>query len=321
MRRVLIIAFDGFQMLDAAGPAEVFDGAKNLTGGGYQVRLATPGGKDVRAGSGLRLGADLALESARGPLDTLLVAGGFGARAAAEDSEVVRHVARLAARARRITSVCTGAELLATAGLLDGRRATTHWAWCGALAERHPNVTVEPDRIFVRDGNVATSAGVTAGMDLALALVEEDHGPEIARTVARWMVLFLQRPGGQSQFSERLAPPAPRTASLRPVLDAIAADPTADHRLETLAERAAMSERHLVRRFAAELHTSPARFVERVRVEAARTALEEGSTVEEAARRSGFSSAEIMRRAFLRVLGVTPSDYRQRFTTTLEEAA
>jgi transcriptional regulator GlxA family with amidase domain len=321
MRRVLILAFENFQMLDAAGPAEVFDGAARLTGGGYQVQLATPGGLEVRAGSGLRLGADLALETARGPLDTLLVAGGFGVRAAAEDPATVRHVARLAARARRVTSVCTGAELLATAGLLSGRRATTHWAWCAQLAERHPDVTVEADRIFVRDGNVATSAGVTAGMDLALALVEEDHGPEVARTVARWLVMFLQRPGGQSQFSERLAPPAPRTASLRPVLDAIAADPAADHRLEVLAGRAAMSERHLARRFTAELHTSPARFVERVRVEAARTALEQGSTVDEAARRCGFSSAEIMRRAFLRVLGVTPSDYRQRFTTTTLEAA
>jgi len=320
VRRVLIIAFEGFQMLDAAGPAEVFDGAAKLTGGGYQVQLATPGGRQVRAGSGLRLEADVALESARGPLDTLLVAGGFGVRAAAEDPVVVRHIGRLADRARRVTSVCTGAELLATAGLLDGRRATTHWAWCSALAEHHPDVIVEPDRIFVRDGNVATSAGVSAGMDLALALVEEDHGPEVARTVARWLVLFLQRPGGQSQFSERLAPPAPRTASLRPVLDSIAADPAADHRLGTLAARAAMSERHLVRRFAAELRTSPARFVERVRVEAARTALEEGATVEEAARRCGFSSGEVMRRAFLRVLGVTPSEYRQRFTTTLEAA-
>ncbi len=307
-------------MLDAAGPAEVFDGAAKLTGGGYQVQLATPSARQVRAGSSLRLEADVALESVRGPLDTLLVAGGFGVQAAAEDPAVVRHIGRLAGRARRVTSVCTGAELLATAGLLDGRRATTHWAWCSALAERHPDVIVEPDRIFVRDGNVATSAGVTAGMDLALALVEEDHGPEVARTVARWLVLFLQRPGGQSQFSERLAPPAPRTASLRPVLDSIAADPAADHRLETLAARASMSERHLVRRFAAELRTSPARFVERVRVEAARTALEEGATVEEAARRCGFSSGEVMRRAFLRVLGVTPSEYRQRFTTTLEAA-
>ncbi len=320
MRRVLIVAVDGFQLLDVAGPAEVFDAASKLMGGGYRVQLATPGGTEVRSESRLRLGADLDLASVRGPLDTLVVAGGFGARRAAEDESIVRHVARLARQARRVTSVCTGAELLAAAGLLDGRRATTHWAWCDALASRYPATAVEPDRIFVRDGNIATSAGVTAGMDLALALVEEDHGPELARTAARWLVLFMQRPGGQSQFSERLAPPVPRTASLRPLLDAIVADPAGDHRNETLAERASMSERHLVRRFAAELRTTPARFVERVRVEAAREALEQGSTVEAAAWRSGFGSAEVMRRAFLRVLGVGPSDYRDRFTTTLEAA-
>jgi transcriptional regulator GlxA family with amidase domain len=321
MRRIVIVAFDGCQLLDVAGPAEVFAGAAQLTRGGYRVQLAAPRGADVRAGSGLRLGTDVALESLRGPLDTLVVAGGFGARAAAEDAQLVTHVARLAARSRRIASVCTGAEVLAAAGLLDGRRATTHWAWCEALAARHPAVLVEADRIFVRDGNVATSAGVTAGMDLALALVEEDHGAEVARTIARWMVLFLQRPGGQSQFSERLEPPVPRTAALRPLLDSIVSDPGGDHRLEHLATRAAMSERHLMRRFSAELRTTPARFVERVRVEAAQGALEQGSTVEAAARRNGFSSGEVMRRAFLRVLGVTPSDYRDRFTTTTLEAA
>jgi transcriptional regulator GlxA family with amidase domain len=320
VRSVVIVAVDGCQLLDVAGPAEVFDAASKLAGGAYRVRLATPGGATIRSESGLRLCAEADLASVRGPLDTLVVAGGFGARRAARDPEVVGEIARLAGRSRRVTSVCTGAEPLAATGLLDGRRATTHWAWCEALARNYPAVLVEPDRIFVRDGNVATSAGVTAGMDLALALVEEDHGPEIARTAARWLILFLQRPGGQSQFSERLAPPVPRTASLRPVLDAVVADPAADHRLEALAERAALSERHLVRRFAAELRTTPARYVQRVRVEAAREALEHGASVEAAARRSGFSSAEVMRRAFLRVLGVSPSDYRDRFTTTLEAA-
>jgi transcriptional regulator GlxA family with amidase domain len=216
--------------------------------------------------------------------------------------------------------VCSGAELLAAAGLLDGRRVTTHWARCDRLQRRYPGLRVQPDRIFVRDGNVATSAGVTAGMDLALALVEEDLGGEVARLAAQWLVLYLRRPGGQSQFAGRFTPPATRSAPLRVVVDAVTADPAADHRLDRLAAVASMSERHLARLFATELRTTPARFVERVRVEAARDALERGSTVDTAARRSGFASAEVMRRAFLRVLGVGPADYRLRFTTTKEAA-
>jgi transcriptional regulator GlxA family with amidase domain len=317
VRRVLIIVFDGVQLLDAAGPIDVFDAASKLTDGGYRIEVATPEGADVRAESGLRLGADVALEQARGRLDTLLVAGGFGTRMAALDPAIVGHIARLARGARRVTSVCTGAELLARAGVLRGRRVTTHWAWCDQLAEDHPDLVVERDRIYVRDGNVATSAGVSAGMDLALALVEEDHGAAIARTVAQLLVLFLQRPGGQSQFSTRLAPPVPRSAALKEVLGAIFAQPASDHRVEALARRAAMSERHLTRRFAQELQTTPARFVERVRVEAARATLESGSTVDAAARRSGFESTEVMRRAFHRTLGVSPSEYRDRFTTSI----
>src|SRR3954453_16174902 len=252
-RRVTIVGFPDVELLDVACPADVLDAA-NRHGARppYEIRLATIDGQAIRTCSGLILQPHLRLDQVAGDLDTLIVAGGWGSTTAASDERVLAHLRRLAQTSRRIASVCTGAEVLAAAGLLDGRRATTHWAWGEALAGRHPAVLVERDRIFVRDGNVATSAGVTAGMDLALALVEEDHGAEVARTIARWMVLFLQRPGGQSQFSERLEPPGARTAAVRALLDSIVSDPAADHRLEHLATRAAMSERHLMRRFSAE---------------------------------------------------------------------
>ena len=322
VRQILIVAVDRCQLLDVAGPMDVFDAATRLTGdgGGYRVRVATVGGRDIRSDSGLRFGADVALERARGPLDTLLVAGGLASGRWCADQALLRHLGRLAGRAARIASVCSGAELLAAAGLLDRRRVTTHWARCDRLQRRYPLLNVLPDRIYVRDGNVATSAGVTAGMDLALALVEEDLGAEVARLTARWLVLYLRRPGGQSQFAGRFTPPDTRSAPLRVVVDAVTADPAADHRLDRLAAAASMSERHLARLFATELRTTPARFVERVRVESAREALEQGSTVDTAARHSGFSSAEVMRRAFLRVLGVGPADYRLRFTTAREAA-
>jgi transcriptional regulator GlxA family with amidase domain len=228
--------------------------------------------------------------------------------------ELLHEVRRIACGARRVGSTCVGAFVLAAAGLLDGRRATTHWAFCEELGREFPNVTVEPDRLFVRAGNVFTSAGVTAGMDLALALVEDDHGVEVARAAARWLVLFMQRPGGQSQFSERLSLPAPRDSALRAVCDEIVADPSGEHSVSRMAERAALSERHFARLFIAETGTTPARFVERARVEAARYLLEAGPmSVELVAEHAGFGTAETMRRAFLRVLSVGPADYRARF--------
>jgi len=251
------------------------------------------------------------------PVDTLLIAGGWSYVAAMRSDELVAQVRRLAAGARRVGSVCSGAFVLAAARLLEGRSATTHWAVCDQLAHDFPDISVEPDRIFVQDGNVFTSAGVTAGMDLALALVEADHGAEVARSVARWMVLFLQRPGGQSQFSERLAYPVSRDSMLRKVLDEIVAHPGGAHSAPQLAERAAVSERHLARLFLAETGITPARFVERVRVEAARQMLETGPTpVDAVAHQVGFGSAETMRRAFLRVMGVGPAEYRHRFGGT-----
>jgi len=316
-RKVVLIAFDGVQLLDIVGPADVLDAATRVLGGkgGYRMTIATPDGQPVRGSGGLRLAADTALGQVRlRGVDTLIVGGGLQIDDALADPRLAPAVRRIANGARRTCSVCTGAFLLAEAGLLDGRAATTHWAFCEKLARRHPSVRVESNRIFVRDGQVATSAGLTAGMDLALALVEEDHGPEIARTVARWTVMFLQRPGGQSQFSERLALPAGVDSPIREILDAIVAEPAGDHRLPQLAQRAALSERHLRRLFAAQTGTTPARFTERIRVEAARELLQETiAPVDTVATRCGFGSPETMRRAFLRILGVGPADYRARF--------
>jgi transcriptional regulator GlxA family with amidase domain len=316
-RQVVLVGFDGMQLLNLVGPAEMLDAATQVLGGdrGYRVVIATPDGAPVRGSAGMRLAADMALGHVRPrAVDTMIVGGGMRVDEVAGDERLTTGLQRVSAGARRTCSVCTGAFLLAGAGLLDGRGATTHWAFCSELARRHPRVKVEPDRIFVRDEWVMTSAGSTAGMDLTLALIEEDHGPDVARAVARWTVMFLQRPGGQSQFSERLQLPGTIASPIRRIVDAIVAEPAADHRLPQLAARAAISERHLRRTFAGQTGTTPARFVERIRVEAAREQLERGAApIETLAASCGFGSAETMRRAFLRVLGVGPSDYRARF--------
>ncbi len=316
-RKVVFVAFEHMQILGLVGPAEVLDAATQVLGGdrGYDLSVATLDGKPVRCSSGMRLHADAALAHVRPKrVDTLIVGGSMGVQRAAQDPRLRTAIQRISRGARRTCSVCTGAYLLAGAGLLDGREATTHWAFSGDLARRHPAIKVTPDRIFVRDGCMTTSAGATAGMDLALALIEEDHGADVARAVARWTVMFLQRPGGQSQFSERLAIPAGVAAPLRDVLDHVVAEPAADHRLAALARRASLSERHFRRLFLEQTGTTPARFVERVRVEAAREQLERTSTpIEGVAASCGFGSPETMRRAFLRVVGVGPSDHRARF--------
>ena len=312
---VLVVVYDGVQFLDAAGPVEVFDGAaRALGGGGYRVRLASAGGRDVVTSSGVRLGVHADLAGVRGGLDTLLVAGGWGYPGAAADRELTGAVRRLAAGARRVGSVCTGAFVLAGAGLLEGRRATTHWAFCADLARACPAAAVEPDAMFVRDGPVATSAGVTAGVDLALALVEEDHGADLARLVAKWLVMFLQRPGGQSQFSV-WSPGRPAAGDpLGALLADIAARPAADLSVPAMAGRLSMSPRHFSRVFARRTGVSPGRYVERARVAAARARLEAGDDgVETVARQSGFGTAETMRRSFLRELGIPPSACRARF--------
>jgi transcriptional regulator GlxA family with amidase domain len=337
-KQIVLVGFEGVQLLDLAGPADVFDTATRVVeaaaagnpglpaldgpAASYQLTIATPDGRPVRSSCGLRLDADAALaELDPAGVDTLLVAGGRGRKRAVGDARLIDALPSATSKARRVGSVCGGTFLLATTGLLDGHRVTTHWSGCEDLARRHPDVTVEPDRIFVRDGRVVTSAGVTAGIDLALALVEEDHGTAVARTVARWLVVFLQRPGGQSQFSERLQAPVPPASPIRSLVDGIVAEPGGDHRVSALAERVALSERQLSRLFLRQTRTTPARFVERVRVEAARDLLEAGGLpVEAIATRCGFGSAETMRRAFHRVLGIGPAEYRQRFGASVSVA-
>ncbi|MEV0398169.1 GlxA family transcriptional regulator [Polymorphospora rubra] len=309
-RDVVLVVYDGTVVLDVAGPLQVLNGA-----GGYRTQLASPDGRSVHTDVGVRMDVDVALPDVDGPVDTLLVAGyptGAGGRPPAILVEQVRRIGR---RARRVASVCTGALVLAEAGLLAGRRATTHWAACDDLAARFPGVSVQPDAICVRDGPVLTSAGVTAGIDLALALVTEDLGVDRARTVAKYLVVFLQRPGGQAQFDMAGVRPATRDPVLRRVLDAVAARPSDEHSLAAMAARAAVSERHLTRLFRRETGTTPARYVEQVRVHTAQTLLDAGGGLTSIARTCGFGSAETMRRAFLRVAGVTPATYRRRFGT------
>lgn len=312
-RRVVVLAPDQVQPLDAIGPVEVFHTAGLVRGGApaYAIEVVAPGGGVVTTRSGLRLLAD-PLPEPQG-IDTLLVAGGEGTRAAARDEELLRWVAAVSAAARRTTSVCTGSFVLAAAGLLDGRRATTHWMWCDLLRRSFPAVTVEDDPIYVRDGSLWTSAGVTAGMDLALALVEDDLGPEVALEVARRLVVFIKRPGGQAQFSAGLAAQAARRDPLRELQAWVVDHLDADLSVPALARRACLSERQFARAFKAETGLTPAAYVEALRVERARLLLHDGATVEAAARATGFRSAEVLRRAFHRRIGVAPSAYRERF--------
>ena len=301
--------------LDVAGPAEVF-----ATAGAYDVEIVAPDPEPFFMSNGMKVVPHAAMEEAPGPIDTLVVAGGSGTRRAATDPRVVDWTRAAAKRSRRVTSVCSGAFVLAAAGLLDGRRATTHWQWCDTLAAIHPAVEVERDAIFVVDGPVYTSAGVTAGIDLSLALVEEDLGPDVAREVAQELVVFLRRPGGQSQFSAQIAAPPAEREPLRAVQAFVAANPAADLSVAALAQRAAMSPRNFARAFRRETGMTPAAYVESVRVEQARIALEASDAqVEPIALQCGFGTVETMRRAFHRRLGVGPSAYRSRFRPLLEE--
>lgn len=312
--RVAVLVYDRVKLLDVAGPAEVFAEA-NRMGASYDVVLVSPTGDDVVSSLGIRLSVAGAADTVPAP-DTFLVAGGDLYPTAAVGRDLVDATVALASEAGRIGSICTGAFVLGAAGMLDGRRATTHWKVAHQLASRHPTARVQPDLIYVRDGRTYTSAGVSAGIDLALALVEEDHGPDLTREVARRLVVYLQRPGGQSQFSAPLQAPPPRTPALRTVVDRVTADPAGDHSLPALAQHLNLSPRHLTRLFREELSTTPARFVELIRFDLAKAFLDQGHTATQAAALAGFPSYESMRRVFVREVALSPAAYQRRFATS-----
>ncbi|MFI8966927.1 GlxA family transcriptional regulator [Streptomyces sp. NPDC053493] len=312
----MIVAFDEVQLLDVSGPLEVFTTA-NRYGARYDVRVVSTAGLDARTSCGLRIGANASLEDLPQYIDTLLVPGRRDWRHAVADSHLLSLIAGLATRARRVTSVCAGAFLLAEAELLDGRRATTHWELVPQLAAAYPKVRVESDPVFVRDGHIVTSAGVTAGIDLALALVEEDHGADVAREAARQLVVFMARPGGQSQFSVRMTPRPPQHPLVRRAMDEITMDPALPYGVDPLAAGLGVSPRHLARLFRQETGMTLGRYADAVRVEAAQVLLSSGTApVEEVAQQAGFGSSESMRRVFQQTFGVSPTAYRARFRTT-----
>jgi transcriptional regulator GlxA family with amidase domain len=317
-RSVVVVGFEGVQALDLVGPFDVFTGATLVLAGtgrhvdGYDVVLASADGARVSTGTGLELVAG-PLPDPAGPIDTVVLPGGFGADAARRDRRLMDWIVAAASTARRVVSVCNGAVLAAEAGLLDGCPATTHWAYADQLARDYPEVRVDPEPIFVRSSaKVWTAAGVTSGIDLALALVEDDFGTETAQTVARWLVMYLRRPGGQTQFAAPVWMPRARREPIREVQEAIELHPGGEHSVTDLARRAAMSPRHFTRVFTDEIGEAPGAYVERVRTESARRQLEEtDDTVTVIAARCGFGTAETMRRNFVRRLGVSPDQYRK----------
>ena len=312
-RSVVILGFPGVQALDLVGPHDVFTGAALLTEGGYRVSVVSHGGQPVSTGTGLAFVAE-ALPEPRA-MDTLILPGGAGVDAVRVDAATMAWIREAAANSRRVVSVCTGAFLAAEAGLLDGCRATTHWAFADRMAREFPAVTVDREPIFLRSSErVWTAAGVTSGIDLSLALVEEDYGTEVAQTVARYLVLYLRRPGGQTQFAAPVWMPRARRRPIRDVQEAIESEPGAAHSISDLARRAAMSPRHFTRVFTDEVGEAPGAYVERVRTEAARRQLEEtDDTVVSIASRCGFGTSETMRRNFIRRVGVSPDQYRKTF--------
>lgn len=310
-------------MLDVTGPSEALCIAERIREGSYEIELICPGSasrssscgpRAIQSSSGLRLLPDRWTDECSGELDTLLIAGGPGVRAALQEEALIEWIRDCSTRCERIASVCTGAFLLAEAGLLDGRKATTHWSACKTLASMYPNVSVELDPIFVRDGNVSTSAGVSAGIDLALSFVEEDLGSEVSLQVAKTLVLFMRRPGGQAQFSSALSSEAGGGGSLGDLKAWMVDHLDADLSISALSNEVHMSPRHFARVFASEVGMPPGRYVESLRVERAQMLLQSTTrAIEEIAACCGFGTVETLRRAFARRLSVTPSDYRARF--------
>lgn len=319
-RSVVMVTYPDSHILDVVGPLEVLNSARYFLPEGpepYSVTVVAAEAGPVRTASALSLVAhrsfaDAARDDAE--IDTLIVCGGHGTMEAIKDTRLLDFVRAAATRSRRIVSICTGAMILAEIGLLNGRRASTHWWWCPILEQRYPQVRVDRDAIYVRDGNIWTSAGVTAGMDLALALLEMDWGHRVALEVARLNVMYMVRPGGQSQFSAHLVAQRAKDPAINATLDHIMANPAEPLTVTALAARAGLSERTFARRFKEETGMTPASYVETARVESARVALETSRQgVEQIALATGFQSAERMRRAFQRHLGVPATDYRDRF--------
>lgn len=317
-QRVVIVTFDSAQILDVTGPLEVFSSATRFVlAAHYDVALVSVAGGLVGSTSGMEF-QTTRLDAVHGRVDTLMVAGGRDMDAACSEPELLAQLRRLAPQARRVTSVCSGAFLLAAAGLLDGRRAATHWAECDLLTKSYPAVDVDHDAIYIRDGNVWTSAGVTAGIDLALALVADDHGRKAAAAVARQLVVYLRRSGGQAQFSALLAA---QDADSEPIQDLLTWLPDhlgEDLSVPKLALRTSLSERHFSRVFKAEVGASPADHIETVRLETACRLIESThATIEQIANTCGFGTAETMNRSFRRRLGTTPMQHRRHFDQTI----
>lgn len=315
---VVVVLYDGIQMLDVTGPIDAFASA-NASGAQYRITSTSLGGADVVTSSGIRLGVDTAVRELPEVIGTLLIPGAPDWQKSISDAALVDTIRTLATRSRRTVSICAGAFPLAATGLLNGRRAATHWKLARHLAARFPEVTVDSAAIFVTDGDFVTSAGVTAGIDLTLSLIERDHGAPLAREVARDLVVFMARPGDQSQFSVRLEALPTRSSVVRSVMDLITSDVGQNHSLQSLAGAAGLSPRHLSRLFLAETGYTPQQFTDRSRLEAACVMLTASrDSLEQVAERTGMGSAESLRRLFKRELGITPGTYRRRFASTRE---
>lgn len=314
---IAVLALPGVQMLDVAGPLDVFAQA-NIEAGiqSYECRVIGTAPGLVRSSSGVCLYADGSVTDADGQFDTVLVAGAPNVASIKLDDATAAWLRSVAGSAHRYGSVCTGAFALANSGLLEGRRVTTHWACAKALAEAYPDLIVEEDAIYIRDGKLRTSAGVTAGLDLALSLVEEDHGRDVAKRVASQLVMFFKRPGGQLQFSRDGESSLEGRAALQAIQRWVAANLALPHSVKSLAAHAGISPRHFARLFSAEVGETPAAWVECLRISAARTLLEEdGDAPKQVAAKVGFASADTLRRAFMKHVGITPAEYRKRFHT------
>jgi transcriptional regulator GlxA family with amidase domain len=312
-RRVGLIAYDGITALDLAGPSEAFHNANLQLRGAYEIVVLAQDARPVATEAGFRIVPDATLADAP-PLDTIVVPGGMGLREARTAAPIAAWL-KTRRRTRRIASVCTGIYALGASGLLDGRRATTHWRFAGDVARRFPKIVLEPDAIYLRDGNLYTSAGITAGIDLALAMVEDDLGPRAALAVARELVVYLKRSGGQMQFSEPLAFQLRAADRFADLAAWMVANLKKDLSVETLASRAGLCPRHFSRRFARTFGAPPAAYVEQLRLEESRRRLGlANQTVDSVAASVGYASADSFRRAFERRFGVAPSAYRRRFS-------